>query len=58
MRKIRLVELLRRYKGLSHQVAAINMLEAAIPQELLDRNAEWIECYKCDDYVMKQLPES
>jgi len=56
MEQIRLVDLLRRYRGLSHQVAAINMLQAAMPKELLERSSEWVECYKCDDYLMKQPP--
>jgi|TARA_B100000035_G_C21011560_1_gene559863 hypothetical protein len=51
MEKIRLIDLIRRYRGLSHQIAAINMLQDAMPEELLDRDSDWIQCFKVDDTV-------
>lgn len=51
MERIRLIDLIRRYRGLSHQIAAIHILEDAMPEELLNRNSEWIECFKIDDTV-------
>ncbi len=49
MTQIRLIDLIKRYKGLSHQIAAIHMLEKSIPQELLDRHADWVDCFMIDD---------
>lgn len=51
MSQIRLIDLIKRYKGLSHQIAAIHMLEKSIPQELLDRQADWVDCFMIDEGV-------
>ena len=41
---MRLTQIFTHYRE-PHQIAAINMLEDALPDELLDRNAEWIQCF-------------
>ena len=41
---MRLVQIFKHYKE-PHEIAAINMLEDALPDELLDRNADWIQCF-------------
>ena len=46
MSKIKLDDFFRFYKKLPHQVAGVRQLEEAMPPELLDRNAEWIQTYR------------
>ena len=41
---MRLTQIFKHYNA-PHQIAAIQMLEDAIPDELLDRNADWIQCF-------------
>ena len=41
---MRLTQIFKHYNA-PHQIAAIQMLEDAIPEELLDRNADWIQCF-------------
>jgi hypothetical protein len=41
---VRLTQIFKHYRE-PHQIAAINMLEDALPDELLDRNADWIQCF-------------
>tara|TARA_Y100000385_G_scaffold167443_1_gene173483 strand:+ start:557 stop:730 length:174 start_codon:yes stop_codon:yes gene_type:complete len=41
---MKLTQVFKHYRE-PHQIAAINMLEEAIPAELLDRNADWIICF-------------
>ena len=44
------------YEGLSHQLAAVDMLARELPPELLDKFCEWIECFEEDGEVCP-LPE-
>lgn len=44
MRKMSLLKIFKAYKE-PHQLAAITMLEHAMPDELLARDAEWITCF-------------
>lgn len=46
MSKIKLDDFFRFYKQLPHQVAGVRALEEAMPPELLDRNADWIQTYR------------
>lgn len=57
MYKIHLLDLVKRYRGLSHQIAAFNMLEQQLPPELLDRYSDWIDCFMMDEGV-NQPPDS
>jgi hypothetical protein len=41
---VRLTKIFKHYSE-PHQIAAIQMLEDALPDELLDRNADWIQCF-------------
>ena len=41
---MRLTQIFKHY-NVPHQIAAIQILEDAIPDELLDRNADWIQCF-------------
>ena len=41
---MKLTKVFKHYRE-PHQIAAINMLEDALPAELLDRNADWIVCF-------------
>lgn len=51
MRKIDLLTLIRSYRGLSHQIAAIRMLQEQMPDKLLEKDSDWIVCFKCDDGI-------
>jgi hypothetical protein len=44
VRKLSLLKIFKAYKE-PHQLAAITMLEHAMPDELLERDAEWITCF-------------
>jgi predicted chitinase len=46
MANLRLKDFFTFYKGLPHQLAAIQQLQEAIPAELLDRKAAWYETWK------------
>lgn len=41
---MKLTQIFKHYRE-PHEIAAINMLEDALPAELLDRNADWIICF-------------
>ena len=47
-RKIDLVHVIRRFSGQPHQIAALNMLQEALPDELLDPSADWVDCWYAD----------
>ena len=51
MHNVRLITFFKKFKNLSHQVAAINELERLIDPELLKRDSEWITCFNCDDGI-------
>ena len=44
------------YEGSPHQLAAIDVLADAMPNELLDKFSEWVECFEVDGEV-DPLPE-
>jgi len=44
VRKVSLLKIFKAYKE-PHQLAAITMLEHAMPDELLQRDSEWITCF-------------
>ena len=44
MRRVSLLKIFKAYKE-PHQLAAITMLEHAMPKELLEIDAEWITCF-------------
>lgn len=56
MRKIKLIDYFKKYRGLSHQIAAIQELQGLLPEELLSYEAPWVTCFDCDD-GMKQPPD-
>ena len=43
---LRLTDFFNRYTAAPHQIAAINQLQAELPEHLLDRNADWYEIWK------------
>ena len=49
MRQVDLVRLLRGMTDSSHHIAAINMLQAAMPKELLDPECDWIVCFYAEN---------
>ena len=49
MRKVRLYKILKQLTDSPHHIAAINLLEDAMPDELLDRHCEWIECFMAEN---------
>jgi hypothetical protein len=55
MQQVKLLDFVKRYKGLSHQIAAFNMLEQAMPAELLERHADWVDCFIMDEGVNQPL---
>jgi hypothetical protein len=55
MQQVKLLDFVKRYKGLSHQIAAFNMLEQAMPAELLERHADWVDCFMMDEGVNQPL---
>ena len=50
---IHLETFIRQYKGTSHQIAAINMLQDHLPSELLETSSDWVQCWLADDYLHK-----
>lgn len=48
MKKIKLYQILKQLTDSPHHVAAIHILEEAMPDELLDRHCEWIECFNAE----------
>ena len=53
--KIDLVHVIRRFSNQPHQIAALNMLQEALPDELALPSAEWVECYYSDDTGIKKV---
>ena len=51
---MRLTQVFKHYRE-PHQIAAINMLEDALPDELLDRNADWIQCFYSEPALKEPL---
>ena len=51
MRQIKLIDYFKKYKGLSHQIAAIQELQGQLPKELLKYDAPWVTCFDCDDEI-------
>jgi hypothetical protein len=49
MGRLDLVTIIKRFKHEPHQVAALNMLQDALPEDLLDSKSPWIETYFADD---------
>tara|TARA_R100001198_G_C5082989_1_gene123558 strand:- start:4 stop:177 length:174 start_codon:yes stop_codon:yes gene_type:complete len=49
-----LTQIFKQYKE-PHQIAAINMLEEALPAELLGRDAEWITCFFAEPALKEPL---
>ena len=49
MRQVDLVRLLRGMTDSSHHIAAINMLQDAMPKELLDPECDWIVCFYAEN---------
>ena len=47
-KQIDLVHVIRRFNNQPHQLAALNMLQAALPDELLDPKADWVDCWYAD----------
>lgn len=45
---LRFTDLFRYYRGLPHQIAALEMLGKQIPEALLSRDAEWFQIWKED----------
>tara|TARA_B100001057_G_scaffold103785_1_gene101247 strand:+ start:3069 stop:3260 length:192 start_codon:yes stop_codon:yes gene_type:complete len=47
MKKIDLEKFFKSYdEGASHHIAAVHILEAAMPDELLDKESEWVVCFE------------
>ena len=46
------------YTGNPHQLAAIDMLAEAMPDELLYPCAEWLECYQVEYEIIDTTPQS
>jgi len=51
---VKLTKIFKHYRE-PHEIAAINMLEDALPAELLDRNADWIVCFFSEPAVKEPL---
>ena len=54
-RRVDLVALVRRFSHEPHQMAALNMLQEALPDDLALPSAEWVECYYSDDTGIKKV---
>ena len=53
---IELRKIFEAYTGDPHQLAAIEMLAEAMPEELLYPCAEWIECYQVECEIIETTP--
>ena len=51
---MRLTKIFKHYNA-PHQIAAIQMLEDDLPDELLDRNADWIQCFYSEPAAKEPL---
>lgn len=51
-RSLDLVQVIKRWDNLPHQRAALNILQEVLPPELLDPQAEWIDCWYSDTIEM------
>jgi len=49
VRKIRLINFFRAYSDSSHHIAAVNALESLLPDELLDKESDWVVCFEAED---------
>ena len=49
MKKLKLAKFFRAYSGSPHHLAAVNMLEEALPLHLLNKNADWIVCFEAEN---------
>ena len=47
-RPVDLVQIIKHYKHQPHQIAALNMLQEALPPELLEPTCEWIDTWYSD----------
>ena len=48
-RVIHLVTFMREFNNSSHQIAALHLLEEALPEELLSIESDWVQCWLADD---------
>ena len=39
------------YEGLPHQLAGVDQLAEALPEELLDKFSDWVVCFEVDGEV-------
>ena len=47
MQKIDLLKFFKSYDGgAAHHIAAVHILAAAMPEELLDKDSEWVVCFE------------
>lgn len=44
------------YTGNPHQLAAIDMLARQLPENLLQPDAEWLECYQVEYAIIETTP--
>ena len=40
---------MREFNNSSHQIAALHLLEEALPEELLSIESDWVQCWLADD---------
>ena len=45
------------YTGNPHQLAAIDMLAEAMPDELLEPGSEWLDCYEVEYGIIDTAPQ-
>ena len=53
---IDLREFFYKFDGNPHQLAAIDILQSQMPEELLRKDCEWVDCYEVEYEIINTVP--
>ena len=45
------------YVGDPHQMAAVDILQSQMPEELLTADAEWVDCFQVEHAIIDTAPK-
>ena len=45
-----------KFDGNPHQLAAIDILQSQMPEELLQKDCEWVDCYEIEYEIIETTP--
>ena len=49
MRKVSLLKFFRAFADSPHHIAAVNMLQDSLDEELLNKHADWVVCFEAEN---------